>query len=99
MIENVLFNGLEEISEDVKMIVDETLFRKSKVCICIYIYGFVCRRIFFYIEFFGSDLLIIILGKLNGLNIRNFFNNIIICIDIFLYVLFCRSSKKRRRRN
>lgn len=99
MIENVLFNGLDEISEDVKMIVDETSFRKSKVCICIYIYGFVCRRIFFYIEFFGSDLLIIILGKLNGLNIRNFFNNIIICIDIFLYVLFCRSSKKRRRRN
>lgn len=51
MIENVLFNGLEEISEDVKMIVDETSFRKSKVCICIYILGFVCRRIFFYIDF------------------------------------------------
>lgn len=100
MIENVLFNGLDEISEDVKMIVDEISFKKSKVCICIYIYGFVCRRIFFYIEFFGSDLLIIILGKLNGLNILDiFFNNIIICIDIFLYVLFCRSSKKRRRRN
>lgn len=63
--ENASFNGLDETSEDVKMTADETSLRKSKVCTCIYIYGSACRRIFSYIEFFGSDLLTTILGKLN----------------------------------
>lgn len=71
--ENASFNGLDETSEDVKMTADETSPRKSKVCTCIYIYGSACRRIFSYIEFFGSDLLTTILGKLNGLNTRNSF--------------------------
>lgn len=97
--ENASFNGLDETSEDVKMTADETSPRKSKVCTCIYIYGSASRGIYSYIEFFGSDLLTTILGKLNGLNTRNSFNNITTCIDIFLHVLFCRSPKKRRRRN
>lgn len=97
--ENASFNGLDETSEDVKMTADETSPRKSKVCTCIF-YGSACRRIFSYIEFFGSDLLTTILGKLNGLNTPDIpFNNITTCIDIFLHVLFCRSLKKRRRRN
>lgn len=69
--ENASFNGLDETSEDVKMTADETSPRKSKVCTCIY--GSACRRIYSYIEFFGSDLLTTILGKLNGLNTRNSF--------------------------
>lgn len=98
--ENASFNGLEETSEDVKMTADETSPRKSKVCTCIYIYGSASRGIYSYIEFFGSDLLTTILGKLNGLNTPDIpFNNITTCIDIFLHVLFCRSPKKRRRRN
>lgn len=97
--ENASFNGLEETSEDVKMTADETPLRKSKVCTCIYIYGSACRRIFSYIEFFGS-VYSTILGKLNGLNTPDIpFNNITTCIDIFLHVLFCRSLKKRRKRN
>lgn len=55
---------------------------------------------FILIEFFGSDLLTTILGKLNGLNTPDIpFNNITTCIDIFLHVLYCRNLKKRRRRN
>lgn len=96
--ENASFNGLDETSEDVKMTADETPLRKSKVCTCIYIYGSASRGIYSYIEFFGSDLLTTILGKLNGLNTPDIpFNNITTCIDIFLHVLFCRSPKKRRR--
>lgn len=71
--ENASFNGLDETSEDVKMTADETPLRKSKVCTCIYIYGSASRGIYSYIEFFGSDLLTTILGKLNGLNTRNSF--------------------------
>lgn len=63
--ENASFNGLDETSEDVKMTADETPLRKSKVCTCIYIYGSASRGIYSYIEFFGSDLLTTILGKLN----------------------------------
>lgn len=43
----------------------------------VYVYIFMVLYVeeFIFIEFFGSDLLIIILGKVNGLNIciRNFF--------------------------
>lgn len=35
--ENASFNGLDEASEDVKMIAVETSPRKSKVCTCIFL--------------------------------------------------------------
>lgn len=48
--ENASFNGLDEASEDVKMIAVETSPRKSKVCTA-YFYASACRRISSYIEF------------------------------------------------
>lgn len=43
--ENASFNGLDEASEDVKMIAVETSPRKSKVCTCIFLC--LCMQNFF----------------------------------------------------